>query len=102
MSEFLEMLHFPDEHSMPDMNIGSSRIETGLNAQGGSRLLCTFQLLDQFFFPDDVDSTPANDVKLLFNGRIIQSFLQPPFCLQFRNAPTTRGQSPRSKFDALL
>ena len=52
---------------MPDMDVRRGRIEACFNAQRLAGLLSTFQLFQQFFFPDDFYGAPTDVFELFLN-----------------------------------
>src|SRR5262249_41722669 len=67
VSQILKVLHLPDQNRVADMDVRCCGVETGLNSQRLSGFLRALELLDQFFFGDDLDRDPANALELLLD-----------------------------------
>jgi len=63
--ELLELAHLVDEHRVPKMQIGRSRIEPRLDAQR----LAALELLDQFGFDEQLGGAASDLVQLFCCAR---------------------------------
>ena len=72
MSQILKVLHLPDQNRVADMDVRGCGIETGLDPQRLSGFLRALELLDQFFFADDLDGPAANAFELLLDRNCLE------------------------------
>ncbi len=63
MPQVLKLAHLINEHGMPEMKIGSGRVESRFDAQR----LASLKLSDQLRFDEHLISAPFDHRQLLFN-----------------------------------
>lgn len=90
MPQVLELAQLINKHGMAKMQIGSGRVEAGLDPQG----LATLQLGHQFRLYQDLVCTALDQRQLLFNRLHLQVL---PNCQNRKGTNHTRSQT-KNKF----
>ena len=86
MSQVLELAQLINKHGMAKMQIGSGRVEAGLDPQG----LASLQLGHQFRLYQDLVCTALDQRQLLFNRLHLQVL---PNCQNRKGTNHTRSQT---------